>query len=249
MTTTISKDGDIALVCFDEGRGSSLSFESIAVLSRTLDEVEGSDARAVVLTGAGKVFCSGLDLRACSRYDRATMARFVDSFESLFERVFSFPLPIVASLNGHAMAGGAVIALACDVRVMATTAELALNEVELGLPFPSMAFEIGRFGFPAAAHVDGVLLGKRFTAQEALARGVVQAVCAPGDDKPALAWAKEFTTRGSNAVAAVKRMLRQEALDRARARALHSRRAFVDGFFGDDAQRRIGALVAKLEKR
>jgi enoyl-CoA hydratase len=248
MATTVTKDGDVALVRLDEGRGNSLSYSTIAALTRALDDAAG--AAAVVLTGAGKVFSAGLDLRACAVYDRAEMRRYVDAFESLFERVFTHDAPIVAALNGHAIAGGAVIALACDVRVMSSSATLALNEVELGLPFPSMAFEIGRFGFPVSAHVDGIMLGKTFSAADALERGVVHAVVDGAHvEATATARARDFAARGREAVSVVKRMLRAEAVARANANAKSSRAAFIDAFFGADAQKRIGDVVARLVKR
>ncbi|HEY4220009.1 MAG TPA: enoyl-CoA hydratase/isomerase family protein [Myxococcota bacterium] len=248
MATTISRDGDVSIVQLDEGRGNSLSFQTLAALGQALDSVQASDAHALVLTGVGKVFSAGLDLRACARYDRAQLASYVDAFEALFERVFSYPLPIVAALNGAAIAGGAVIALACDVRVMAESATLALNEVELGLPFPSMAFEIGRFGYPPAAHVDGLLLGKSFSAAEACARGIAAEVASDAV-AASVVRAKEFAARDGNAIMHIKRMLRAEALARATQNAIHSRRTFVDGFFRPGAQAKINAVVARLERK
>ncbi len=244
--TSITRDGDVAVLRLDEGRGNALSSSTIEALARALDDVEQSGARAVMLTGRGKVFSAGLDLRACARFNRAEMVRYVDAFEALFERVFSYRLPMVAAVNGAAIAGGAVIALACDLRVMAPGAVLGLNEVELGLPFPSMALEIARFGVPPASHADALLLGRTFSAADAVARGIAHA---EGGDDEALSRAREFLARGTAAVGTVKLSLRAGGLSRARREAIASRRAFVDAFFSDDAQARIRGVVAKLEKR
>ena len=73
--------------------GNALNLDSVAAMNATLDEIEASDARAVVLTGTGRVFCVGLDLVTAYEYDRATTERFVDAFDDLFLRVFSFPRP------------------------------------------------------------------------------------------------------------------------------------------------------------
>jgi enoyl-CoA hydratase len=256
MSTNVTHDGGVAVLRIDEPRGNALSWDTMRAIEGALGELERSDARAAVVTGRGRVFSAGLDLRACSRYDRAELARYVDAFEGLFERVFSFPKPLVAHINGAAIAGGAVVALACDVRVIDAGAAIGLNEVELGIPFPSMAFEVARYAIPASAHVDAIQLGLKFDAGDASERGIVDDV---GGEAVAVERARAFLAPGHAAVVATKRALRADALAqralradalaRARARASESRAAFVDAFLGPEAQARIGALVAKLERK
>lgn len=240
-------DGGVARLKIDEPRGNALSYETIVAIEHGLDDVERSGARACVLEGKERVFSSGLDLRACAKFTKAEMTHYVDAFEELFERLFTFPRPLVAFIAGPAIAGGAVIALACDVRVIAPAAEIGLNEVELGIPFPSMALEIGRFAIPHASHVDGILLGKKFSAQEAHERGIVHEVAANVD--VAVQRANEFLSPGPSAVKSTKAALRRESLERARLHAAASRKAFVESFFAEEAQARIGALVKKLESK
>ncbi len=247
MPTNVSVVDGIARLKIDEPRGNSLSYETIVAIEHALDDVERSNAVACVVEGKERVFSSGLDLRACAKFSREEMAHYVDAFEELFERVFNFHKPLVAFVQGPAIAGGAVIALACDLRVIAPSAEIGLNEVALGIPFPSMALEVGRFGIPQPSHVDGIMLGKKFSAQDALERGIVHEVAANVD--VAVARAREFLSPGPRAVRATKAALRRESLERARLHAAASRKAFVDAFFADEAQTRIGALVKKLETK
>jgi enoyl-CoA hydratase len=247
MTTNVNVSDGIARLRIDEPRGNALSYETIVAIEHALDDVERSNAVACVVEGKERVFSSGLDLRACAKFSRDEMTHYVDAFEELFERVFTFPRPLVAFMQGPAIAGGAVIALACDVRVIAPSVEIGLNEVELGIPFPSMAFEVGRFGIPHGSHVDGILLGKKFSAQDALERGVVHEVASQVD--VALSRAREFLSPGPHAVRATKAALRRESLERARLHAAASRKAFVEAFFADEAQSRIQALVKKLETK
>lgn len=247
MTTNVSVTEGIARLKIDEPRGNSLSYETIVAIEHALDDVERSDSVACVIEGKDRVFSSGLDLRACAKFSREEMAHYVDAFEELFERVFHFHKPLIAFLQGPAIAGGAVIALACDVRVIAPSAEIGLNEVELGIPFPSMALEVGRFGIPHASHVDGIMLGKKFSAQDALQRGIVHEVASTVD--VALSRAREFASPGPHAVRAAKAALRRESLERARLHAAASRKAFIEAFFSEEAQTRIGALVKKLETK
>lgn len=247
MSMRIERDGDVATLFMEAGRGNALSPMTIMGLSRALYDVEQSDAKALVITGKGKVFCAGLDLREAADYARPALADYVDQFESLFLQVFAFRLPIVAALNGHALAGGAVIALACDWRV-ATSAqpmEFGLNETMLALPFPSAAFTIARFGVPPHHHTDAITLGERYSADEAMALGIVHELA---DDPLAAARtrARTFCERGAAALQAMKADLRREALGSAHARAVDTRRRFVDAWFGDEAQQRIKAAVQRL---
>jgi enoyl-CoA hydratase len=247
MTTNVTVSDGIARLQIDEPRGNALSYETIVAIEHALDDVQRSPALACVVEGRERVFSSGLDLRACAKFSRDEMAHYVDAFEELFERVFTFPKPLIAFVQGPAIAGGAVLALACDVRVMAPSAAIGLNEVELGIPFPSMALEVGRFGIPHASQVDGIMLGKKFSAQDALERGVVHEVASQVD--VAMARAREFLSPGPNAVKATKAALRRESLERARLHAAASRKSFVEAFFAEEAQTRIQALVKKLETK
>lgn len=247
VNVSVNGDDGVAHLKIDEPRGNALSYEVIVGIEHALDDVERSPARACVIEGKERVFCAGLDLRACAKFTREEMAHYVDAFEELFERLFSFPKPLVAFMQGPAIAGGAVFALACDVRVIAPAAEIGLNEVELGIPFPSMALEVGRYGIPRESHVDGIVLGKKFSAQDALARGIVHEVAAHAD--VAVQRAREFLSPGPSAMRATKAALRRDSLERARLHAAASRRAFVEAFFADEAQSRIQALVKRLESK
>ena len=104
-----------------------------------------------------------------------------------------------------------------------------------------------RYGIPAASHVDGIMLGRKLDAVEALERGVVHEVAASVD--VAVGRARDFLARGSLAVRAIKQALRREALERAQERAVDSRAKWLDAFYASEAQERIGALVKKLENK
>jgi enoyl-CoA hydratase len=164
MPIPVTFDDGVAVIALELGRGNAIDPAFITALHGALDEVERSDARAAVVTGKGRVFCGGLDLVALHAFDRPTMERFIDDFDALFRRLFSFARPVVAAVNGHAIAGGAVLALSCDLRVMADGPHhFSLNEVQLGIPFPPATFEIVRRATPAAARSAVLLQGRRFS--------------------------------------------------------------------------------------
>src|SRR5690242_17738659 len=141
MPISRTTDGDVAVLALDLGRGNAINHASIAAILAALDEVRG--AGAVVITGHGKVFCGGPDLLAIYDYDRAQLSAFCDAFDGFFRKVLAFERPLVAAVNGHAIAGGCILAMACDLRVMADGPyQISVNEVQLGIPFPAAAFEI-----------------------------------------------------------------------------------------------------------
>jgi enoyl-CoA hydratase len=93
--------------------------------------------------------------------------------------VFTFPVPTVAAVSGHAIAGGAVLAFACDLRVMAGGPfRLQLNEVAIGLPLPTWALVLAQAAVPARWHTEALLHARAYTPQDALARGILD-VTAP----------------------------------------------------------------------
>jgi enoyl-CoA hydratase len=241
-------DAGVAVLDLDLGRGNAIDHAFIDALGAALDGALAEGARAVVLTGRGKVFCGGLDLLTIVTYDRPAMGAFVDAFDGMFARVMAFPRPVVAAVNGHALAGGAILAMAADARVMARGAfQLGVNEVALGLSFPSVAFAVARRAAGAAA--AAVLLeGRRFTPEEALAAGLVDELA---DDVVAVATARaaRFAANDVTAMADTKADLLAPVLAEIEATRAARRERFLSRWFGAEAQARIGALRERLTKR
>jgi enoyl-CoA hydratase len=238
----------VAVLSLELGRGNAIDPAFITALHAALDEAERSEARALVITGKGRVFCGGLDLPAIHAFDRAAVEHFVDAFDGLFRRVLAFERPVVAAINGHAIAGGCVLAMACDLRVMADGPfQIGLNEVQLGIPFPPATFEIARRATPAAAQSQVILQGRRFSPAEALALGLVHRLTGErGVLADAVDEARVFAAAGPAAVRAVKADLVAPVLARIDAVTAERRAHFLDLWFGADAQGRIAALCAEL---
>ncbi|NOY25956.1 MAG: enoyl-CoA hydratase/isomerase family protein, partial [Oligoflexia bacterium] len=115
-----------------------------AHMARLRAELAAAGGRPVLLTGASGCFCAGLDLKEVVGLDTAAMGRFLDGLEGLVTDLFHYPGPVVAAINGHAIAGGAVVALACDHSIATTSARtrIGLNEVSIGLRFPPATFQV-----------------------------------------------------------------------------------------------------------
>jgi enoyl-CoA hydratase len=252
MPIQVATAGAVRLVRMDLARGNAIGRAFLTDLGRTLDALEAEGSPPLVLTGVRQVFCVGLDLVEAFDLARPDLERFVTDFEALFLRLFTWPTPTAAAVNGHAIAGGAILALACDRRfLVAGKTSFGLNEVRLGIPFPPVALEIARHAAPTGSHVPLLLEGRRFTPDEALALGLAHRLA----DHPeravadAVAWAKEAAGVPARAWALVKGDLLAPALRAVREEGLHVRARFVDAWFGSDARARIAEVRDALLAR
>jgi Delta3-Delta2-enoyl-CoA isomerase len=239
------RDGlaEIRLAC---GKANALNPRSLDALAAAFEAVRGSGAAGVVLTGYEGFFSAGLDLVLLYGLDPAAMDAFMQTFDRVMLEVFAFPRPVVAALNGHAVAGGCILALACDARVaLEGPIKIGLNEVRLGVPFPASALEIARHGLPARSLEEVLYGGELYAPADARSRGLVDRVT--GDP---LAEARGLCARLAGqprgAFAAIKAALKAPALARARDTLDPLRRAFVEAWYSPDARDRIGAARAPL---
>lgn len=143
-----------------------------------LDALEAASGAPVLLTGDGPAFSAGLDLKEVSAFTTETSKTFLALLDRLVDALYSYPGPTAALVNGHAIAGGAVLALCCDYRVAVDDpgVRIGLNEVALGLRFPPAILELVRRRIPAQ-HLETVVLGAGlFSPREALRLGFLDAV-------------------------------------------------------------------------
>src|SRR6185369_13282808 len=142
MTKPLTVENGVAVVRLAAGKANALTIEVLDQLQRAMLELEASDATAVVLTGYDRYFSAGLALPSLIDLERPAMRAFIEHFSRTMTRVFTCPLPVVAAVNGHAIAGGCVLALQADVRIIADVdARIGLNEVRLGIGLPSVVVE------------------------------------------------------------------------------------------------------------
>jgi enoyl-CoA hydratase len=130
------------------------------VMERVLADLEQAGDAPVLLTGAGDAFSAGLNLKEVTALDEPAMGRFIDLLERLVAGLALHPAPIVACVNGHAIAGGCVLALCCDHRVATDDARvrIGLNEVAIGVQYPPALFRLIGQRLPPAAF-ETVVLG------------------------------------------------------------------------------------------
>jgi enoyl-CoA hydratase len=206
----------VAVLTMCRGKANALDTEFCREMVRRLDELEQGSARAVVITGRGTIFSAGVDLVRAGEGGPEYLRAFLPELNALFERVFFHPKPVVAAVNGHAIAGGCVLACAADRRLMAHGAGMiGVTELSVGVPFPAIAFEIMRFAAASDRLPEVVLTGRRYVPEEAAARGLVDAVVQPeGLLDRAIAEAEALGSLASATFRLTKQQLRQPVRER-----------------------------------
>lgn len=197
------------------------------------------------------VFCPGLDLRKVDGLRREAMRPFMVRFNALLRRLVSYPAPTVAALAGHAIAGGCLLALACDRRVMASWgARIGLSEINLGIPVPAGAIHMLLTLYPTRTVEQLVLEGDGFPGERAQGAGLVERLAEPEVVlAEAVQLAGHLASRPAAAFAAAKAFLR-DGLSRAmEERDEAEGERFLDLWYDPATQDRIGAVIASMGKR
>lgn len=239
-----------ALLRLQAGKANAMNPAFLDGVERLFDEAERARATAVVMTGYERFFCAGLDLPTLLALDRPTMTKFIHRFDALMLRLFSAPYPVVAALNGHAIAGGCVLALQADYRIMAAgDAKIGLNEVQLGVGLPVGVLETLRCQVPPTTLLPVALEGRLVAAEEARALGLVHE-CAPAAELEtrALAKARALGELPAEAFRQIKEGLRRPAVERIRA-ASTANEAWIATWFSESGQHRIRAAVESLARK
>lgn len=149
-----------------------------------LDKIEKDcgQGTALVLTGEGKSFCTGLNLEIVGTLDAAAMGLFAQNMGDIHRRLLQLPCPSIAAINGHAFAAGAFLALSCDYRIMRQERGwFCISEVDVGVPIPASMMGILQGKLPPNTVRDAVLMGRRYTADEAIAAGIADGKAAEPD--------------------------------------------------------------------
>ena len=131
-----TKEKGIATVTLRRGKVNALNELMIEQIGNSFKTLEiDSEVKAIIFSGNGKFFSFGFDVPEFLRYPEKDFIRFLEKFTNLYTYLFQFPKPLVAALNGHTIAGGCVLATACDFRIMVSgKGKIGLNEITFGLP-------------------------------------------------------------------------------------------------------------------
>jgi len=231
-TVQYSESQGIATITLNRpDKRNGISYELIDDLTAALKQAAGSSAQIVVLTGAGKAFCSGMDLDNLKQLTgRSHEQNLKDSetMASLFRSLYDFPKPTIAAVNGPAIAGGTGLATLCDFTLASPEAKFGYTEVRIGfVPAIVSSFLIANVGEKRAREL--LLTGRIFGAEEAHKLGLVNEIVAPEQLMPrALELAQQLMENSPASLQATKRLLSgytREQLDRQVAQAVEANAA------------------------
>ncbi len=229
----------------------ALNLELLAGLADQIKDAPGRGTEAIVLAGNPGLFSAGLDLPELLRYDAAGLSGFLQTFFATLSSLARSELPVVAAFTGHSPAGGTVLGLFCDYRVMAAgDFRLGLNEVEVGLVVPPLVHgALVRLLGPYRAERH-LLDGRMITADEALAIGLVDEL-APAEavTARAAAWCREHLALPRQAFLGTRRLARADLCALFDDQSTLGVETFVSEWFSEATQKNLHALVARLKAK
>jgi enoyl-CoA hydratase len=178
------------------------------------------------------------------------MERFMRRFSAAVLTCYTFPKPVVAVLHGHALAGGCVLALCADWKVLRRGAVIGLNEVKVGVPLPFGVALIVREAVPKHKITEVALLGRNFNDEAAVSAGLADELADPaGIEAQARERLEEFLSKDTFSFAVTKRYLRAGVVERVRASNRLLLPEWLDGWFSPGTRARIDAIVKELASK
>jgi enoyl-CoA hydratase len=239
--------GDVAVLRLAHGKASALDLELLVALDTALRAEEQSSAKALVLTGSGAIFCAGVDLKRIVHGRRAYIEAFLPALDRVFARLFFLEKPAVAALNGHAIAGGAVLAFACDYRILARgKGTIGTPELKVGVPFPFLAQEIIRAALGERLAAELIVNGHNHSGEESLSKGIVHELVAPESLIPrALETAARLALIPSESFRLTKRWLRRASKDLCEKHQPVSDKAVLEGWCSEPVLRAVEDYIAR----
>jgi 3,2-trans-enoyl-CoA isomerase len=212
---TLEREEGILVITLARGKANALNCEMVEELQQALNHARADErTHGVVLTSsAPKMFCGGFDVQEVFSYAPDKLTRYMARFIRLFDTLRHLPKPTVAAISGHSYAGGSILALACDERIMAEgDFQFALNEVTLGVVLPPRMVQALAAVVPGPTARQMFLEGHAWRAQEALSHGIVEELVPAGNIRHrALTIARQLASKPPRAFSAHKQALVEAA--------------------------------------
>lgn len=246
------RDG-VGVLEIDTANNNAINWSFVAELNHQLEEIEmNAEIKAVLLTARhATMFSPGLDLVYLHELSYSETRNFMIDFGKLYLRLFSLPKPLVVAVGGHAIAGGLLLAMTGDVRlVKAGDLRLGLTEIDLGIPVPPGAIEMLRYYLNNKSLEHLLYTGRVMTATEAHALRIVDAVIEPSAfPQTAFDHALQLAKKPAPAFRKMKEFMREEYIDRIERRDEEHLDSLLDLLTSEEARFRLQMVVAKLKNR
>jgi enoyl-CoA hydratase len=244
--------GSIATLRLQHGKASALDIELVDAIALALARIADDQAiRAVILTGTGSIFSAGVDLFRLVDGGAEYAKHFYPALSRMFLDLFAFPKPLIIAANGHAIAGGAILTLAGDYRIMAQgNGRIGIPEMLVGVAFPPGVIEAIRFALPPQHLQEFLYTGRTLLPDDAVKRGILdEVVDAAALPARAQEMASHFAGLSPRAFALAKRQLREPAIDRAKHYVNELEREVLEIWCALETHEHVRQYLAKTVKK
>ena len=203
--------------------------------------------KAIILTGEGKFFTFGFDIPEFLSYTKESFIRYLTKFTGLYTEIFLYPKPVIAALNGHTIAGGCMLAIACDYRIMVPgNAKISLNEINFSSSVFAGSVEMMRLWLGQKRAETALLRGAMYSAEEALQLGLIDQISERDNlEDEAMKKAREYAAQDSAAFRSIKKLLRQTVAEDMMKRERASILEFVDIWYSEHTWKNLQAKVIR----
>jgi 3,2-trans-enoyl-CoA isomerase len=233
---SLTTNEGIARVALNRGKVNAINEKVVDELTdcfRALSYDPG--VKAVILTGEGKFFTFGFDIPEFLNYTKEAFVRYLTKFTGLYTDIFLYPKPVIAALNGHTIAGGCMLAIACDYRIMVPeNARISLNEINFSSSVFAGSVELMKLLLGQRLAEAALLSGAMYSAEEALQLGLIDRIAAKADlENEAVKKAREYAAQDGAAFRSIKKLLRQATAEEMMKREKASILEFVDIWYSE----------------
>ncbi|MFA5182484.1 MAG: enoyl-CoA hydratase-related protein [Syntrophales bacterium] len=238
----VEKTDGIAKVILSRGKVNAINEFVIDELTACFQGLaDDAETKAVILTGQGKFFTYGFDIPEFLSYKKEDFLRYLTKFTDFYGDVFLYPKPVIAALNGHTMAGGCMIAIACDYRIMVSgKAKMSLNEINFGSSLFAGSVEIIKLWLGQKNAETAVYTGAMYTAEEAHQLGLIHQVATEADlEAKARSIAGQLAAKDGVAFRSIKHLLRKPLADEIKKRERDSLLEFVDIWYSENTWNKL----------
>jgi enoyl-CoA hydratase len=237
----------VTLLRMARGKGNALNVELLEGLDASLVRVEAESSQPLVVTGQGRSFCAGLDLPAITGGGAAYLQQLLPALTRALRRLVLFPRPLVAAVNGHAIAGGAIIMMAADHRIAALgEARIGLKELAVGVPFPAWPLEIARAAIPREHFARLIYTAALVSPSEGHALGLIDELTEQDDLlERAFVVARQLATVPAATFAISKRHVRAPLVEAAERRAASDDHEVFTNWASETTQQQMRAFIER----
>ena len=238
----IQNDVNIVKVILHRGKVNALNNQVVEEFHYTLiDLSKDPDVKAIIISGSGKFFSFGFDIPEFLSYSKQKFTDYLIKFTNLYTYIFTYPKPVIAAINGHAVAGGCMLASACDKRIMVSgKAKISLNEINFGSSVFAGSTEMLRFCVGDKNATEVLYSGSMYSPEEAQELGLIDIITNENDlMTEASKLAIELSEKPAPAFASIKSLLRKSVAEEMKLKEKESIKRFVNIWYSESTWKNL----------